>query len=73
MNTIIDTNKLSIDADKAITLICLKFDTELLLCNMEIRSIPIKGIINKRVSNMCKFGLLTNLPLYMKFILNRVN
>jgi len=54
INTIIDINRLTIDVDKAITLTCFKFNIELLLYDVEIRNIPIKGTINKSVSNICK-------------------
>ena len=54
MKTITDINKFIIDVDKAITLTCLKFDIKLLLYDVEIRNIPIKGTNNRSVSNMCE-------------------
>lgn len=60
MNTIRDTNKLSMEADKAITFICFKDDNELSSPlgpyeTVEIMKIPIKGINNKRISNIIMY------------------
>ena len=55
MKTIIDMNKLIIDADRAIIFICFRLEIRLLLYDVEIRNIPIKGTNNKSVSNIYKY------------------
>ena len=72
INTAIEINKLTIDAVKAITLTCFKFNIELLLYDVEIRNIPIKGTINKSVSNMCRLYCINEYSSVSKFIPKQV-
>jgi len=55
IKTIREINKLKMDVDNAITLLCFRAKIDLLFPGIaDIINIPIKGINNKDISNMIK-------------------